>query len=39
VVDHYCNRVIGGAGAFCLPVWGIEDFPVKLRQKLVMELY
>lgn len=35
---YYTNCVIGGPGAFMLPVWSWEDFEPTLRRKLVLEL-
>jgi Mg-chelatase subunit ChlD len=39
-LDHYfATRVIGGPGAFSIPLHDIENMPVLLRQKMVMELF
>ncbi|MBX4953656.1 DUF1194 domain-containing protein [Rhizobium binae] len=35
---YYADCVIGGPGAFVLPVHKIEDFAVAVRRKLVMEI-
>ncbi|MBB4477742.1 MULTISPECIES: DUF1194 domain-containing protein [Rhizobium] len=35
---YYADCVIGGPGAFVLPVRKIEDFAVAVRRKLVMEI-
>jgi hypothetical protein len=35
---YYADCVIGGPGAFVLPVHNIEDFAVAVRRKLVMEI-
>nr|CAD6430212.1 hypothetical protein REQ54_03418 [Rhizobium sp. Q54] len=36
--EYYGNCVIGGPGAFVLPVHDIKDFAVAVRRKLVMEI-
>lgn len=36
--EYYGDCVIGGPGAFVLPVHRIEDFAVAVRRKLVMEI-
>lgn len=36
--DYYRDCVIGGAGAFVVPVRGVEQFPDAVRTKLVMEI-
>lgn len=36
--DYYTNCVIGGPGAFMIPVNDWEQFPEAVRRKLVMEL-
>lgn len=36
--EYYADCVIGGPGAFVLPVHRIEDFAVAVRRKLVMEI-
>ena len=35
---YYADCVIGGPGAFVLPVRKIEDFAVAVRRKLVLEI-
>lgn len=35
---YYLNCVIGGPGAFVIPVLAWEDFPMAVRRKLVLEL-
>lgn len=35
---YYQNCVIGGPGAFVIPVLAWEDFPMAVRRKLVLEL-
>jgi hypothetical protein len=35
---YYADCVIGGPGAFVLPIHAIEDFSVAIRQKLIMEV-
>ena len=35
---YYHNCVIGGPGAFVIPVLAWEDFPMAVRRKLVLEL-
>ena len=35
---YYADCVIGGPGAFVLPIHAIEDFNVAIRQKLIMEV-
>lgn len=35
---YYADCVIGGPGAFVLPIHAIADFSVAIRQKLVMEV-
>jgi hypothetical protein len=35
---YYQNCVIGGPGAFILPVYGWTDFPEAVRRKLVLEI-
>ena len=36
--EYYQNCVIGGAGAFVIPVLSWDDFPMAVRRKLVLEL-
>lgn len=36
--DYYANCVIGGPGAFVLPVQEPEDFAVAIRRKLILEV-
>jgi hypothetical protein len=36
--DYYANCVIGGPGAFVLPVRDPEDFAVAIRRKLILEV-
>jgi hypothetical protein len=36
--SYYADCVIGGPGAFVLPVHEIEDFAIAVRRKLVMEI-
>lgn len=36
--EYYHNCVIGGPGAFVIPVLAWEDFPMAVRRKLVLEL-
>ncbi len=36
--DYYSNCVIGGPGAFVLPVHDPEDFAVAIRRKLILEV-
>ncbi|QRM46811.1 DUF1194 domain-containing protein [Rhizobium sp. BG4] len=36
--NYYADCVIGGPGAFVLPVYKIEDFGVAVRRKLVLEV-
>lgn len=36
--DYYSNCVIGGPGAFVLPVQEAEDFSVAIRRKLILEV-
>jgi hypothetical protein len=35
---YYANCVIGGPGAFIVPVTGWDQFPEAIRRKLVLEL-
>jgi hypothetical protein len=35
---YYADCVIGGPGAFVLPVHKIEDFAIAVRRKLVLEI-
>ncbi|MBX5039699.1 DUF1194 domain-containing protein [Rhizobium lentis] len=35
---YYADCVIGGPGAFVLPVYKIEDFAIAVRRKLVLEI-
>ena len=35
---YYMNCVIGGPGAFVIPVLKWSDFPMAVRRKLVLEL-
>lgn len=39
LIDHYNKYVVGGPAYFNLPVRSIEDFPSRIRQKLVLELF
>lgn len=39
LVENYAAAVIGGPAAFNLPVDGIDQLAMKLRQKIVMELW
>jgi hypothetical protein len=36
--DYYSNCVIGGPGAFVLPVQEAEDFAIAIRRKLILEV-
>ena len=36
--DYYSNCVIGGPGAFVLPVQEPEDFAIAIRRKLILEV-
>lgn len=36
--DYYENCVVGGPGAFVIPVLSWDDFPMAVRRKLVLEL-
>jgi hypothetical protein len=36
--DYYANCVIGGPGAFVLPVQEPEDFAIAIRRKLILEV-
>ncbi len=36
--DYYSNCVIGGPGAFVLPVQEPEDFSIAIRRKLILEV-
>lgn len=36
--DYYANCVIGGPGAFVLPVRDPEDFAIAIRRKLILEV-
>jgi hypothetical protein len=36
--NYYADCVIGGPGAFVLPVYKIEDFGIAVRRKLVLEV-
>ncbi len=36
--EYYRNCVIGGPGAFVVPVFDWEQFPAAVRQKLILEL-
>lgn len=36
--DYYRSCVIGGPGAFVVPVYDWEQFPAAVRQKLILEL-
>ena len=36
--DHYRNEVIGGPGAFMIPVQGFEAFADAVRRKLILEI-
>lgn len=36
--DYYANCVIGGPGAFSIPVTDWKDFPEAVRRKIVLEL-
>lgn len=37
--QYYIEELIGGPAAFSLPVREISDFPLKIRQKLLLELF
>ena len=39
LADFYADDVAGGPGHFSLPITRIEQMPVAMRQKLVMELF
>lgn len=39
LTGYYAREVIGGAGAFSLTLERIEDMPMLMRQKIVMELF
>lgn len=36
---HYLEKVVGGPAPFSLPCLTIADFPLKIRQKLLLELF
>lgn len=36
---YYATRVIGGPGAFSVPLYAIDEMPTLLRQKILMELF
>lgn len=38
-VDYYAEYVVGGPASFNLPVKGFDEYPMKIRQKLVWELF
>ena len=38
IVSYYSDCVIGGPGAFVLPVRSVESFAVAIRQKLILEV-
>jgi hypothetical protein len=39
IVDYFAKNVIGGPGAFNLPVTGMDELPERLRQKILLDLY
>jgi Mg-chelatase subunit ChlD len=39
IVDYFARNVIGGPGAFNLPVDSMDELPERLRQKILLDLY
>jgi hypothetical protein len=39
IVDYFAKNVIGGPGAFNLPVARMDELPERLRQKILLDLY